>query len=716
LDPRYDALNLTTQPVWVFDIDRRRVHWANDAALRVWNARSREELCARDMGKDMSAGVALRLAQYQSDFISHGATFQEQWTLYPGGQPMALNVRFVGHRLPDGRMAMLCDARAATVEEPEQVRSVEALLHTAVMITLYGLDGRPLYRNPAARASVRDLGERLDDRVIDRSALQAMHQMLAEHGAATQTLAVRTAQGERWHEISARRCRDAVTGQDALLISEADVSAIKRTEARAQFLALHDALTGLPNRSHVMQRFADAVGQISLAGQQAALVFIDLDHFKDVNDTLGHAAGDALLVEVARRLRASVRGSDLVARLGGDEFLILMVAPDIRHEVDHVRERLMRAVAEPVFVGGHEARVTPSLGVSLYPQDGRDFDTLLRNADLAMYNAKERGRNDLAYYESRMTDALQTRTALETELRYAIEREQFVVHYQPIIDVPSGDIVGAEALVRWNHPERGLVRPDVFIPVCESTGLIRALGLQVFAAAARQQVAWARQGHALCVSVNLSAQQLRQPDLLAMLTDALRAAGADPAGLQLEITESMLLGRDDALLQTLRDIEATGMSIALDDFGTGYSNLGYLQRFPIQALKIDKSFVQSIDANRPLAELIVSMCRLMGLSVVAEGVETAEQLAWVRAHGIEQCQGYLFWKPLPEEEFDALLAQQQAVRPGGTAAACVVQARRPRLAVRPRAVSADASQSGGSRVAGAGDAACCAAGAPRPAG
>ena len=664
-DRRYGALQLMAQPVWIFDIDRRRVHWANEAALRVWDAASLQELRSRDMGRDMSASVAQRLAQYQNDFIAQGATFQEQWTLYPGGRPVALNVRFVGHRLPDGRMAMLCDGRPAAEQQPEQVRSVEALLHTPVMITLYGRDGAPLYRNPAARASVREVGERLEDRVLEPAALNELHRTLSTRGRATHTLAVRTARGDRWHELSARRCRDAVTGQDALLVSEVDVSAIKRTEARARFQALHDPLTGLPNRSHVMQHFAEAIDELREAGRQAALVFIDLDHFKDVNDTLGHAAGDRLLVEVARRLRASVRGGDLVARLGGDEFLILMVAPDIRAEVDQVRERLMRAVAEPVFMGGHEARVTPSLGVSVFPQDGEDFDTLLRHADLAMYTAKERGRNHLAYYESRMSAELQSRTALEADLRRGLERGEFVVHYQPIVEVSSTRVVGAEALVRWQHPERGLVRPDVFIPLCESTGLIRPLGLQVFSAAARCQAAWARQGHALRVSVNLSAQQLRQPDLLPSLVEALRTTGADPRCLQLEITESMLLGRDEALRQLLRDIEAIGLGLALDDFGTGYSNLGYLQSFPIQCLKIDRSFIQTIGERRPLAELIVAMCRLMGLAVVAEGVETAEQFAWVRERGIELCQGYLFSKPLPEDEFDALLRRAGTHAPLG---------------------------------------------------
>ena len=656
---RFEALNLVGDPVWIFDIDQRRVYWANRAALQVWGAASVEELCARDMGQDMSGSVARRLAQYQSDFISHGAVFNEQWTLYPAGKPVSLSVRFGAHRLPDERMAMLCEARAAAVEEPESLRSVEALLHTAAMISLYGENGAPLYRNPAARASVRNWQDTLEQRVADPQALNALKLALAQHGMATQTLAVHTAQGERWHEISARRCKDAVTGQDALLVSEVDVSAIKRTEAQAQFLALHDSLTGLPNRNHVMQRFTAAVQQISAMGLQAALMFIDLDHFKDINDSLGHAAGDALLVEVAQRLRRAVRGSDLVARLGGDEFIILIVSPDIRSEVDRVRQRLMQAVAEPVPVqvqGQTQlVRVTASVGVSLYPVDGLDIETLLRNADLAMYTAKDRGRNDLAYYDPVMSQDLFSRTALEAELRAAFEQQQFEVFYQPIIDVASGHIVGAEALARWHHPERGLVAPDVFIPVCESTGLIRQLGALVFDAAARQQVAWCRDGHDLRISVNLSARELLYAELLPDLKAALLRAGTDPRRMQLELTESMLLGRDEKLLQLLNDIEATGMSMALDDFGTGYSNLAYLQRFPIRTLKIDRTFIQSIDVNRPLAELIVSMCRLMKLSVVAEGVETAEQLDWVRAHQIEYCQGYLFSKPVTAAEFAGLL-------------------------------------------------------------
>ncbi len=664
----YEGLNLIGLPVWVFDIDHRRVWWANEAALAVWNAPSLDELCGRDMGADMSASVQRRLAQYQSDFAANGATFNEQWTLYPAGQAVSLNVSFRGHRLPDGRMAMLCEARASAVAEPESLRSVEALLHTAVMISLYDQHGHTLYRNPAARASVHRLDERMEDRLVEPGAHAQLMRTLAESGIVTQTLAVRTAEGERWHEISVRRCRDAVTGVDAVLVSEVDVSILKRTEARAHFLSLHDALTGLPNRSHVMQRFDEAVERIRDASDQAALLFVDLDHFKNVNDTLGHAAGDALLVEVARRLRASVRNSDLVARLGGDEFLLLLVGPDIRTEIEQVRARLMHKMADPVALMGHSVHITPSVGVALYPQDGTDVQTLLRNADLAMYTAKERGRNDLAFYEVGMSNALHSRTALEAELRLAFEREEFEVHYQPIIDVASGRTVGAEALARWRHPERGLILPDVFIPVCEANGSIRDLGRYVFSAAARQQAAWAATGHVLQVAINLSPRQLRDPELLADLKTALRASGADARQLQLELTESMLLGRDPAVLALLHEIQALGLGLSLDDFGTGYSNLAYLQRFPIQTLKIDRSFIQSLDVNRPLAELIVAMCRLMKLGVVAEGVETPEQLAWVRMQRIERCQGYLFSRPLPAPALTARLLVDEGAGVASTAA------------------------------------------------
>jgi diguanylate cyclase (GGDEF)-like protein len=667
----YAALEFVTEPVWIFDIDRRRIHWANRAALAVWSASDLSELCGRDMGAGMSEAVARRLAQYQSDFESCGASFNEQWTHYPGGKPVPLNVRFSAHRLPDRRMAMFCEGRVSGLIEPESLRSVEALLHTAVMISLFSADGQPLYRNPAARESARSPTETLKDRIVDETAHAALVCALDEAGSVTRTVQVTTSSGERWHEVSARRCTDAVTGQSALLISEADVSTIKSTEAQARFLSLHDSLTGLANRTFLTQRFDSIVASMRSVGEQAALIFIDLDQFKDVNDTLGHAAGDLLLVETAERLRRAVRSGNLVARLGGGEFLILMVGANVRCELERIQTRLMRSVSEPMMIDNHEVRVTPSLGVSLFPEDGHDIETLLRNADLAMYTAKERGRNEVAYYDPAMSEAVRSRTALEGHLRHALDRGEFAVFYQPIVDVETGVIIGAEALVRWRHPERGFVPPDVFIPTCESTGMIRELGRFVFRTAVAQQVAWRVAGHDLRVSVNLSPRQLLHAELLADLTQALDDAQGDAHQMQVEITESMLVGRSETSLELLHAIQALGIGIALDDFGTGYSNLAYLQRYPIGTLKIDKSFVQCAEANRPLAEMIVAMCRLMRLKVVAEGVETEDQLAWVRRHGIELCQGYLFAKPLPADEFSALLRRNTRAGVAGAATAAV---------------------------------------------
>lgn len=655
VEENYAGLELISQPVWVFDIDHRRVRWANGPALQVWKAASLPELQARDLGRDMSASVAQRLAQYQRDFEAHGAVFSEQWTLYPAGEPVALNVRFSGCRLQDGRMAMMCEGWPVQAALPDSLRAVEALLHTALMISLYDLQGRPLYRNPAARDTIRHPGESLAERLADPDALQRLLPAQAGDQAVALTLEVHTAQGQRWHEITARRCHDAVTGKEAILVSEADVSAIKHTEAQAQHLALHDSLTGLPNRSQVMLRFADTLRDLHAMGGSGALIFIDLDQFKDVNDTLGHAAGDELLVHVAQRLRSVTRADDLVARLGGDEFLILLAAPDIRAEVERIYQRIVAAVTQPLSLRGVSVRVTPSVGVSLFPEHGHELETLLRHADLAMYEAKARSRNTLAFYDEAMGLNLRTRISLESELQLAMERGEFELHYQPRVAAQSNRIVGAEALVRWRHPERGLVPPDIFIAVCERTGLIGPLGMWVFEQAVRQQVAWAAQGHDLQVSVNLSPRQFTDAHLTEKMAHVLQQAGCNPARIELEITESMLLGADARPLAVLTAIQALGMSIALDDFGTGYSNLAYLQRYPLHTLKIDKAFIQESDADRPLAEMIVSLCRLMKLNVVAEGVETGEQLKWVNGREIAQYQGYYFSQPLQVTDFTQLL-------------------------------------------------------------
>jgi diguanylate cyclase (GGDEF)-like protein len=648
------ALNLVRIPVWVFDIDHHRIHWANHAALVLWRASSLDELQTREMGRDMSATVAAKLVQHQFDFAAHGSVFKEQWTMYPSGKPVPVNMELSGYRLPDGRMAMLCEGYPAEVHSPEQLRSVEALLHTPMMISLYRLDGTPLYRNPAARASVHCFDEPMSSRFVDTQALAQLIQQVERKGLVTLTMAVNTTAGTRWHEVSARCGKDAVTGEDTILLSEVNVSALKDSEAKASFLSEHDVLTGLPNRTRLQNHFKGLTAPPNAASRQIAMILIDLDRFKDINDTWGHAAGDKLLTEVAARLNQTVRHGDLVARFGGDEFVILLNAVQSREDIDRVYARVREVMTPPVALPGTAVHVSATFGVSLYPEHGDDFDTLLRHADLAMYSGKSAGRNTLEFYECGMSESLQARKHLEDELRLALARREFQVHYQPRVS-RQGHIVGAEALARWAHPERGLVMPGNFITVMEDAGLARALGHQIFEMAAKQQATWAAAGHPLKISVNLSPCEFEDPCLLSDLETILIDAGGDPAMLELEVTESMLISQNDRALEVLKAIQSLGLSIALDDFGTGYSNLAYLQRFPFSTLKIDRAFVQAEPSNRPLAEAIVALCKALDLSPVAEGIETVGQLDWLAGLGVTEYQGFLFSRAVPAPQFEALL-------------------------------------------------------------
>lgn len=654
----YAALEQVSHAVWIFDIDHARVRWANTAALVVWDADTLDELTSREMRRDMSPAVAQRLRQYQQDFERGDLRFSEQWTVYPKGQPQTLRVVFAGHRLPDGRMAMFCEGLRAETHDPESLRSVEALMHTEVMISLYDTRGLPLYRNPAARDALPAVHIEQPHHFVHAADYQTLRTDLRLHGEARLVAQVHTQAGERWHEISARKCNDAATGRAAWLVSEVDVSELKRAEAHAHYLAQHDALTGLPNRNFVLRGFEQALSRLRSQQQPAAVIFIDLDHFKNVNDSLGHAAGDHLLMQMADRLRSVVRQNDMIARLGGDEFLVLAATHDPEAEVAALCQRILSELSRSVALGPTAVRVTPSIGVSQFPRDGDDIDALMRHADLAMYRAKENGRNGVAHFTPDMTATVQHRLTLENELRNALEQGEFEVYYQPRNDALTRAIVGAEALVRWNHPVRGLVPPGVFIPLSEDCGLIHELGAFVLAQAARQQAQWAARGLALHISVNVSSRQLADPLFFSQVQNVLAQSGADPRCLELEITESVLVGHQQFTLDTLQQLSATGLRIAIDDFGTGYSNLAYLQRYPLNTLKIDRSFVLGIGSATPLAELIVSMCRMLKLHMVAEGVETEAQLQWLAERGVQEFQGYLVSPPVPVTAFEALLAAQ----------------------------------------------------------
>jgi diguanylate cyclase (GGDEF)-like protein/PAS domain S-box-containing protein len=443
-----------------------------------------------------------------------------------------------------------------------------------------------------------------------------------------------------------------------------DITERKRYQAELEFQATHDALTGLPNRGLLEDRLRQAIGFAHRTGSLVAVAFIDLDRFKVINDSLGHGSGDELLVRVSRRIRGALREIDTVARQGGDEFVVVLAEQPTVESVVAVVERIIAEVAQPVTIDGRELYVTCSVGVALYPNDGGDVTTLLRNADAAMFSAKERGRNSFQFYAPNMNALALERLALEGSLRRATEREEFEVHYQPRVDIRSRKIVGMEALVRWRDAELGFVPPAKFIPVAEEANLINQIGEQVLRAACRQARYWVDLGFdELSVSVNLSARQFRQGRLVETIRSALAETGLEAERLELELTESTIMGHGQEFVAMLAELKSLGVRVAIDDFGTGYSNLSYLSRFPIDALKIDRSFVSEVATDQQhalLAKAVISLGHSLRLKVVAEGVETAEQLDFLRHHGCDEVQGYFFSRPVPPEEFERMLARWPA--------------------------------------------------------
>ena len=646
------------QPVWIYDFENTCVYWANASGLDIWQSESLEELQNRDFSKDMTETVANRLLQYRTDFLrNENIQFREMWTVYPNGEPQNIKVVFSSIYLEDGRMGMLCEALSESQLDNDALRSAEALLHTSVMITLYDAKGEPLYRNPAARTAVRAYNESLASHFVS----EATSGLLLDGTEEVKTVAnVRTASGTAWHDITARKCLDSVTGEHAWLISEVDVSRLKATEEHAQFLAEHDTLTGLPNRNYVSVEFKKRLDKILAARQKAALIFIDLDHFKDVNDTLGHDAGDQLLITVASRLRNIVRAGDIVARLGGDEFLIFISPVADNTVVESLVKRIQANLPKPIVLQSREICVTPSVGISICPDNGRNINDLMRHADLAMYDAKDNGRNNFSFFSQNLSDAVESRISLESELMTALEEGQFIAHFQPRVNINDNSITGAEALVRWEHPEKGLISPGTFIPACEASGLIAELGKCVLRQAVLAQVEWAKNGYDMHISVNLSPLQFGEESLVSDLVDIVKTNNGNTEYIELEITESVLLGHDQSTIDKLHALVEHGFRIAIDDFGTGYSNLAYLHRYPIDCLKIDRSFVMQIESVRPIVELIVSMARLFELNVVAEGVETEEQLRALQSFDCQEYQGFLFARPMSFTDFSALLVQLES--------------------------------------------------------
>lgn len=442
-----------------------------------------------------------------------------------------------------------------------------------------------------------------------------------------------------------------------------DITERHRYQSVLQHQATHDPLTALPNRNLLEDRLGQAVLAGERQGGKVALAFVDLDNFKVINDSLGHAVGDQLLIEIAHRLRTALRGVDTVARYGGDEFVLIMGEQAVREDTVHLLERVLDAVQAPLMLEGHALRMSCSIGVSVYPDDATDLDGLLRIADVAMYHAKESGKGQYCFYTRDLNLAAQERFALETALRAAIEHNELTVVYQPKVD-SLGSIQGFEALVRWNSAGQGLVTPDRFIPLAEETGQILAIGEQVLYAACRTAASWPLiEGRALSVAVNLSARQLKEPGLVALVADALSVSGLPPECLELEITESMIMGDVEHTIRVLRSIKALGVRIAVDDFGTGYSSLSYLQRLPIDTLKIDRSFVSGCDqggAVMAIPHAIIFLGKSLDLHIVAEGVETAAERDILTLCGCNEFQGYYFSRPMQRAAVDEYLMAKTA--------------------------------------------------------
>jgi diguanylate cyclase (GGDEF)-like protein/PAS domain S-box-containing protein len=466
-----------------------------------------------------------------------------------------------------------------------------------------------------------------------------------------------------WLTVSAvRDDEDTVTHYVCVF---SDITKLKESQEKLDHLAHHDPLTGLPNRLLFHDRLQHAMVRAVRASEQLAVIFIDLDRFKNVNDTLGHHVGDELLKQVAKSLSSCLRDGDTLARLGGDEFIVLLEDIDGERGARLVAEKLMRLFEQPVLVSGYELFVTGSVGISLFPQDACDLNVLIRNADVAMYQAKARGRNGYAFYAPSMDGEGVERLRLEALLRRAIEKNEIWLAYQPQVEIDTGLLIGVEALVRWNSPELGVVGPERFIPLAEDIGFINQLGGWVLEEACRQMTCWDLAGlYVPKIAVNLSARQFDRGGLAGSVERVLRETSLPPHRLQLEVTESVIMNTGDAM-QYINDLHAIGVELAIDDFGTGYSSLAYLKQLPVQTLKIDRSFIKDIstDANdEAIAIAIIQLGKSMNLAVIAEGVETVEQAAFLLRHGCRRAQGYLYARPLPPEQLLAQWGQNNNAR------------------------------------------------------
>lgn len=642
VDPFALARRLKT-PVWVYDTDNNCIAFANEAACAIWKAENEEDLRARNLAEGMSLSVAKRLRQFQADFSESDAEFSEFWTLYPNGEPVTVKIQYTGYVLPDGRMAMMCEVTGEREEEPETLRSTEALLHTDVMITLYSIEGAPLYMNPAARNALPTNVFGFSDLFCQLGDFLHMQADWEARGASQRVAKMSTSFGTKWFDLSVKRCLDAATGESALLVTAVDVSELKTARDKASYLASRDQLTGCYNRSFMQLQQEKISANTESEGASHALLFLDVDRFKQVNDSFGHEVGDTILRTFALRVQAQIGHTDILARMGGDEFVVLIKDLKDRTSLHELLEAIRSELLKPVDCGSVQLNVTASIGVSIFEGGAKgSWSETMKQADVALYHSKRSGRNRYTVFGKALGAEVLERSWLEVEIKKAIEKKAFALHFQPRLDIRQGKVLSAETLLRWDHPERGFIPPDQFIPVCEEMGVIDELGAFVLKRACRQLGVWHRQGFDIDLSVNVSPKQFQDPDFVSLFEDMAAEIDFPTSRLELEITETSLFGDDAEVSEKVHRINELGFRLALDDFGTGYSNLVHISRFPLKCIKMDKSFVQKLPMTGPLLKLILALANQIGATTVAEGVETYEQLNWLESQGCDQVQGFLF--------------------------------------------------------------------------
>lgn len=650
-DPFALARRLKTA-IWVFDPETCRVIHANDAACAVWRAKDEVDLCARDISAELCPGIVARLSQYQDAFLSCDASFREVWTLYPAGVPVHLLLWFCGFPLPDGRLALQVEVIGEANLDTESQRSVEALMHTDVLVMLFAIEGQLLYANPAAQAQLPGPLTNFTDMFVDRADHVLMMFELDRAKRYREIAQVRTAIGTCWYDISAKLCTDAATGNTAVVVTANDVTALKTARDQARFNAERDQLTGCFNRLYLKRYFERRQRHEKVHG---GLLCFDVDRFKSINDTFGHHAGDTVLKAITERAQHAVGQNALIARLGGDEFVILVDPITSEANFQDFVEALRRSITQPVCYGDTQLKTTISLGATLFDQQDRTLETVLRRADIALYESKQNGRDRCSFFTQALGEAVAARERFEADLQRALNEDEFLLHFQPRIDLRSREVVSAEALLRWAHPVRGLLLPADFLPTCEETGLIHALGRKVLEMAATQVRQWDLDGRNLGLSLNVSSRQFDHPKFPELLGEIAERPDVPHDRIELEISENLLLGGSQKRIRELNRITGLGYRLAIDDFGAGYSSLSHITRVPLQSLKIDRSFLRQLPASAPIVELILSLAEQLNATAVAEGVETSDQIEWLAERDCQQVQGYLMASAMPADAFEAVL-------------------------------------------------------------